>query len=53
MTRSLTLKRETLAALTPGELAGVAGAQPDYSGQGLTCPLLVCVFEFTMYPRCR
>lgn len=28
MTRSLTLRRETLAALTPEELAAVAGAAP-------------------------
>lgn len=53
MKRILELDREVLAALSDDELGGVAGAQAEYSGQGLTCPLLQCVWEFTVYPRCR
>ena len=40
MKRSLSLKRETLAELSTGELASVvAGATPS----GLTCPALDCL----------
>lgn len=44
MKRSLTLKREALAALTADDLAGVAGAAPiPYSREDqLTCPLVRC-----------
>lgn len=42
MKRSLSLKRETLAALSAHDLAGVAGAQQAITAQGSTCPLIEC-----------
>lgn len=45
MTRSLTLRRETLAALTEAELGGVAGGYDPAkaaTGAGSTCPLIEC-----------
>lgn len=50
MTRTLVLKRESLTELDDAELLGVVGG--DYSGQGLSCPLLDCL-NYTWPPRCR
>lgn len=52
MKRSLTLNREALAELSADELGDVAGARAEYSGQGLTCPLVGCALGFTFPPRC-
>ena len=41
MKRRLTLKKETLTALTTDELRGVVGAQDDLSGT--TCPVRDCL----------
>ena len=41
MKRTLSLKREQLTELTPGELAGVTGAA--YDASGLTCPVKDCL----------
>jgi len=41
MTRSLTLRREALAALTDEQLGGVAGAGA-VTAQGSTCPVVEC-----------
>jgi hypothetical protein len=43
MTRSLTLRRETLAALTVPELAGVHGGHPQYTDWAQTCPVVQCL----------
>ena len=42
MKRSLTLRRESLAALSDDQLGEVAGAHA-ITAQGATCPLLDCV----------
>ncbi|HEV2891202.1 MAG TPA: hypothetical protein VGX28_12575 [Frankiaceae bacterium] len=44
MTRTLTLRRESLADLTRDELAGVAGGAA-ITVQGLTCRLEDCLVE--------
>jgi hypothetical protein len=41
MKRTLSIKRETLAELSPAELVQVAGADA-MTGNGPTCPLLDC-----------
>ena len=61
MTRSLTLRREALNALTEGDLAAVAGARAPYSDDGLTCPLAQCGrvltiqhgYDCTSFPHCE
>lgn len=39
--RTLALRRETLAALTADDLAGVAAAAPGFTAQELDCTLLL------------
>lgn len=51
MQRALSLKREQLTELTPGELAGVAGAA--YDASGLTCPVKDCVAGVSDAISCR
>ena len=48
MTRRLTLARETLAELSPGDLASVAGGQQTQDC-GWTFPLRACL---TLQPSC-
>jgi hypothetical protein len=43
MKRTLTLKRETLAELTPGELTSVVGGARYTVAPQATCPLLWCL----------
>lgn len=59
MTRSLSLRREALAALSDGDLTAVAGGV-QWSGDALTCPLLECTryltirrgYECSTFPLC-
>lgn len=48
MTRTLTLRREALAALSDGDLGGVAAAGARWSDAGLTCPLATCYRYLTI-----
>jgi hypothetical protein len=43
MKRSLSLKRETLAELTPGELTSVVGGQKISNSPQVTCPVVWCL----------
>lgn len=59
MTRSLTLRREALAALADADLGAVAGGA-QWSGDALTCPLVGCTraltiqrgYECSTFPWC-
>lgn len=51
MKRTLSLSREHLADLSPGDLAGVVGGA--ITVQGFTCPLLNGCINFSTPPRCE
>ncbi len=51
MKRTLSLRTETLADLTPQDLVTVAGGN-NYTNDQVTCPVLRCPFEYTHPPRC-
>jgi hypothetical protein len=48
MKRTLHLKRDTLSELTARDLREVVGADHTYTQRGVTCPVLVCLKEYTV-----
>ncbi|HWL34577.1 MAG TPA: hypothetical protein VNQ77_00150 [Frankiaceae bacterium] len=52
MKRTLNLKRETLAELTPADLFAVVGAAAARTNDGFTCPVVRCDVELSALLGC-